>query len=622
MTSNFQHIGKDLYSYFDTTDAYVLPFNHYTVGSAGTDQLDDHFSLYMYGTRTNSGFFESNVDIGFYFQVDSISKVKEIGSYVNSIVGGTANNANYVNAKWIWPNYSMEGIDNGFTYWIYYTFYYSGSANTGTIYGACDDYAYLYFNNTATGSLTGAYASTGATNSYSVRIVNGLNYIRIAAYNGGSTSGFTWRRFSNYHNENPDYDATATETNYGYGITDFSNVSTATGGVQAVNGSNNYSIFWYGYFLSDYTGTWTFGLNSDDGSYLWLGDEALSGYTVNNSLINDGSTHPMTLKTATKDLVSGTYYPIRIMFGEVAGDDNCQFYWSKDNNTTKSYDFTGKVFSGKYNPAGLIVSLYDSQNINIVNSNGNWVYSKTASPYNTSTSYSDTNGALTFNSTTRNINNPSSAIPSGVVGGAPVFYYPFWVDTKDYATGTGVTDATLNGTTSPSISSTTSYSFYSSKSLYAANASCNMSIPGTTINSTVGFTVCFWYYITSSNAGMLWTINASSTATRVFIYNNGSNKIRVTVNSSDNDIVTLTLNAWTFIALVQPAGGVPNISLNNGTRTNLPNYAAVNFASSYHFLFGDPFVTSNYGGALGYMNNFYFFNRALSAAEITAIYNQ
>jgi hypothetical protein len=147
------------------------------------------------------------------------------------------------------------------------------------------------------------------------------------------------------------------------------------------------------------------------------------------------------------------------------------------------------------------------------------------------------------------------------------------------------------------------------------------------INTAVGFTICFWYYITSSAMGMLWTINSLTTTTRAFIYNTGT-KIRVTVNyvgspiAGDNDIYNLTLNTWTFIALIQPAGGIPYVSLNNGTATNLTNYGALNFTSSYHLIFGDPFVGSSYGGAVGYMNNFYYFNRALSAEEITAIYNQ
>jgi hypothetical protein len=545
----------------------------------------------------------------------------------------TANNTVYQYARWIWGNKIMEGINEGYAYWFYYTFYYDGNTNTGTIYGACDDAAYLYFNNTAIGSISGNYntGASGATNNYSVSIVKGLNYIRVAAYNGGSTKGFSWRRFGGYHSENPSYDSTATATHTSNGITDFTNVSTATGGIQAVNGSEGYSIFWYGDFLSDFTGTWTFGLNSDDGSYLWLGDAALTGYTAANSLINNGGAHGMFNKTGSIALVSGTSYPIRIMFGEIGGGDDCKLYWSKDGDATRSYDFSGKVSSIKFNPGALIVALYDSRGIatgNIANSNGNWVYSNINPPYNTGANYTNTNGALTFNSTSSETNTNRFKIPSGVTGTIPLFYYPFWFDTRNYASGTGVIDSTLGGGTRVSISPTTSYRSYSVNSLYSSNVSSNMSLlTPIPINTAIGFTVCFWYYITSSAAGMLWTINSLTTTTRAFIYNTGT-KIRVTVNyvgspkAGDNDIYNLTLNTWTFIALVQPAGGIPYVSLNNGTTTNLTNYGALNFTSSYHLIFGDPLVGSSYGGAVGYMNNFYYFNRALSAAEITAIYNQ
>lgn len=214
------------------------------------------------------------------------------------------------------------------------------------------------------------------------------------------------------------------------------------------------------------------------------------------------------------------------------------------------------------------------------------------------------------------------SIPSGVMSGSPTIYYPFWIDTKDYATGTAVTNATFNGTTPPSISTAVRYKSYAQNSVYSSNGNCNMSIPSVTINSSVGFTVCFWFYLTSATPGMLWTANANPFSTRTFIYWFGS-YIRVNVNGADNNIHTnISLNTWYFITLVQPAGGVPYSSLNNGTNINLPNYVAVNYPTSHHYLYGDPYVGSNFGGAIGYMNNFYFFNRALSASEITAIYNQ
>ena len=237
-----------------------------------------------------------------------------------------------------------------------------------------------------------------------------------------------------------------------------------------------------------------------------------------------------------------------------------------------------------------------------------------------------------FHSITKSANLLKRVIPTGITGGSPLLYYPFWTDTKDYATIYGLADATLNGTTPPSLSNTTSYRKYASNSLYCSNYNCNMTLPAVTINSTVGFTVCFWFNLssTSTNAGMLWTGNGTPFSTRTFIYYTGSTdpvnpyKIRINVNSSDNNIYSVTTNTWYFITLVQPANGQPYVLLNNSSLTNLTNYVSVNYTTgtNYHLLFGDPYVGSNYGGAIAYMNNFYFFNRALSASEITALYNQ
>ena len=107
---------------------------------------------------------------------------------------------------------------------------------------------------------------------------------------------------------------------------------------------NNTSIEYKGYFLASYTGTHTFYLNSDDGSYLWVGLTALSGYTTANALINNGGLHALSEVSATVDLVAGTYYPFRIQFGNgPAGPGQliASYSWS---GQAKSNVWTGKIF--------------------------------------------------------------------------------------------------------------------------------------------------------------------------------------------------------------------------------------------------------------------------------------
>jgi hypothetical protein len=154
--------------------------------------------------------------------------------------------------------------------------------------------------------------------------------------------GLSFKIYSGYFSDDVTYDTGKTPTNSGTSITDFSSISTATNGVKPVDGSDYYTVVWTGTFLSNYTGNWTFGLTSDDASYIWIGANATSGYTTANATINNSGEHAMILKTTTIPLTYGEYYPIRIIFGEKAGGDNCKLYYSIDNGVTISYNFTGK----------------------------------------------------------------------------------------------------------------------------------------------------------------------------------------------------------------------------------------------------------------------------------------
>ena len=134
------------------------------------------------------------------------------------------------------------------------------------------------------------------------------------------------------------------DNNIYYGATNFESINKATNGKKAVDISQTFSVVWEGYLLSDYNGVWTFGLNSDDASYMWIGQYAEKDYTVANAHINNGNLHGMVNKTCNVYLVKG-YYPIRIIFGQNYGGVNCQFYYSNGNNAVNSYNFKGKFFA-------------------------------------------------------------------------------------------------------------------------------------------------------------------------------------------------------------------------------------------------------------------------------------
>lgn len=111
---------------------------------------------------------------------------------------------------------------------------------------------------------------------------------------------------------------------------------------------NDTSIEYQGYFLASYTGTHTFFLNSDDGSYLWIGLTALSGYTTANALINNGGLHALSEVSATISLVAGTYYPLRIQFGNGPAGPGQLIASYAHTGQAKTNTWTGKVF---YNTA-------------------------------------------------------------------------------------------------------------------------------------------------------------------------------------------------------------------------------------------------------------------------------
>jgi len=86
--------------------------------------------------------------------------------------------------------------------------------------------------------------------------------------------------------------------------------------------ADNYSWQWLGYFKPSSTENYTFYTNSDDASYLWIGNNAKAGFTTANATVNNGGLHgPNETASSPVSLVAGTYYPIRVQFGELSGGD-------------------------------------------------------------------------------------------------------------------------------------------------------------------------------------------------------------------------------------------------------------------------------------------------------------
>jgi hypothetical protein len=88
------------------------------------------------------------------------------------------------------------------------------------------------------------------------------------------------------------------------------------------NVGTNYSVQWTGYFYANLAGNYTFKTTSDDASWVWMGNAAISGFDSSNAIINNGGLHGNNdAYSATYTLSGATYYPIRIMFGQADGGD-------------------------------------------------------------------------------------------------------------------------------------------------------------------------------------------------------------------------------------------------------------------------------------------------------------
>jgi len=158
------------------------------------------------------------------------------------------------------------------------------------------------------------------------------------------TAGLFKTTFSGYFADNVSFFATATPT--AFGANPATSVQTTAISEPSSDDGSSFSVQWLGYFLPSTTETYTFFTASDDASYVWIGSNALSGFSTSNAVVNNGGAHPVQEASGTISLTAGVYYPIRIQFGEAGGGDAMTFSYST-STITKTTNVTGRVF---YNP--------------------------------------------------------------------------------------------------------------------------------------------------------------------------------------------------------------------------------------------------------------------------------
>jgi hypothetical protein len=155
------------------------------------------------------------------------------------------------------------------------------------------------------------------------------------------TAGVYKTTYSGYFADNVSFFATATPASVGGNPA--TSVQTTSIFEPSQNDGENFSCQWLGYFKPTTTETYTFFTSSDDASYMWIGETAITGFTTSNATVKNGSLHGNQERSGTASLTAETYYPIRIQFGELSGGDVMTFNYSTPT-ISKTTNVTGLVF--------------------------------------------------------------------------------------------------------------------------------------------------------------------------------------------------------------------------------------------------------------------------------------
>lgn len=142
-------------------------------------------------------------------------------------------------------------------------------------------------------------------------------------------TGLTFQVYQGYMNDNVNFFKTATKLG-SRGVTNssFNDIRSSTNSIINEN-SQKVSVEWLGYFKVSFDEDVSFVLESDDCSFMWIGNEAISNYTTTNAFINNSGSHPMKKVSKSISLKSNVYYPIRIQYGNNEGQGNIKLLYQR-----------------------------------------------------------------------------------------------------------------------------------------------------------------------------------------------------------------------------------------------------------------------------------------------------
>ncbi len=148
----------------------------------------------------------------------------------------------------------------------------------------------------------------------------------------GLQRGLFTYTFDGYFNDNP---------KHGEGTSPFMRGTTESQFPRFINSgiAENTTLVMNGYFIPDTTGEWKFRVESDDGSFMWLGNEAIVRYRNANqgAVIRNGGIHSPKTVEYSINLIKDKIYPIRFMYG------------NEKSSPVFKFDFLAPGFTGWQN---------------------------------------------------------------------------------------------------------------------------------------------------------------------------------------------------------------------------------------------------------------------------------
>lgn len=235
--------------------------------------------------------------------------------------------------------------------------------------------------------------------------------------------------------------ATTTDAGVNYGITVAGSAALPAG----VNTSNVYGR-WTGYLIPSVTGTYTVGVNSDDGVNLFIGTTPM----VSNLTVAQAANGTLAYTQSSKImLTAGVYYPILLEWQQGGGNYEIQLAWTPPNGSiqiipganlsTSKTSITGNLTGTWWNGTpGLYYPTGDS----FVDPSGSGMLSKGSTPISNNAialngmTWSTTSTSATLSWTQTSIFRADGTISGFIAGGSQAVTslvasqsytaYPFW----------------------------------------------------------------------------------------------------------------------------------------------------------------------------------------------------